>query len=190
MVLAVFAVLGSLSGVGGLSSFFLFVTIVPVSIDVFCAEVVVLAVVFVSICCGKLKTVGVPCVKVTVFAGVLVVVSFPSVVAVCLFVTASFCCRFSGVLTCTVFCAAVLTFELASLMLLVSLLLLLLVTVSVTASGALVFSCWGGFLAGGVCCSVLSRRKCLLRWCHVWLVALVCPVLCRCTELVCLFSAC
>ena len=157
-------------------------TIVSVSIDVFCAEVVVLAVVFASICCGKLKTVGVPCVKVTVFAGVLVVVSFPSVIASCLFVTASFCCRFSGVFTGIVFCA--------SLMLLVSLLLLLVVTVSVTASGALVFSCWGGFLAGGVCCSVLSRRKCLLRWCHVWLVALVCPVLCRCTELVCLFSAC
>ena len=115
---------------------------------------VVLAVVFASICCGKLKTVGVPCVKVTVFAGVLVVVSFPSVVAACLFVTASFCCRFSGVFTGIVFCA--------SLMLLVSLLLLLVVTVSVTASGALVFSCWGGFWqvvfavvfspAGNVCC--------------------------------------
>ena len=64
--------------------------------------------------------------------------SFRSVVAACLFVTASFCCRsLSEVLTGIVSCAAVLTFEVASLMLLVSLLLLLVVTVSVTASGAL-----------------------------------------------------
>ena len=51
MVLSVFAVLRALSVVGGLSSFFLFVTIVSVSIDVFCAEVLVLAVVFASNCC-------------------------------------------------------------------------------------------------------------------------------------------
>ena len=103
MVLSGFAVLRALSVVGGLSSFFLFVTSVSVSIDVFCAEVLGLAVIFT--CCALLL----------VFAGVLLVVSFRSVVAACLFVTASFCCRsLSEVLTGIVSCAAVLTFEVAS----------------------------------------------------------------------------